>query len=261
MEQRRIHEVCISLRGGIVVIPWASRDALLEQLRKVGTLDDVREAFLAVKTTQPVCLTGRRKAGLMNVITFWADTMEGGWLGGLLSPQKSSARSVDAAARIARPRQVRCFNVALDDLVGMLRHPPHTDQTSDQGEQQEAASDPGRDEQRGNPDESQEQRRKKTHTGLIPVLARPKLGLAEPVAPPTGGPCASSQRASAPKPAAASSSRLDTSTTSQPRRIGGHSVAAGVVVEENRRCGRGGSVCGGWSRASSPRACPGRGTG
>jgi hypothetical protein len=79
MERRRIDELRILLRGGIVVIPWSSREALLDQLRKVETLDDVRDAFLAVKTTQPVCLTGPQKAGLMNVITFWADTMKGGW--------------------------------------------------------------------------------------------------------------------------------------------------------------------------------------
>jgi hypothetical protein len=39
----RLGERLDPLLGGIVVIPW-SRDALPEQLRKVGTLKDVREA-------------------------------------------------------------------------------------------------------------------------------------------------------------------------------------------------------------------------
>ena len=79
MERRRIDEVRIALRGGIVVISGSSCEALLELLRKVETLDDVRDAFRAVGTTQAVRLTGPQKAGLMNVITFWADRMEGGW--------------------------------------------------------------------------------------------------------------------------------------------------------------------------------------
>ncbi len=79
MERRRIDEVRIALRGGNVVIPWGSREALLEQLRKVETLNDVRDAFRTVGTTQPVSLTAPQKAGLMNVITLWADRLERGW--------------------------------------------------------------------------------------------------------------------------------------------------------------------------------------
>ena len=79
MERRRIDEVRIALRRGIVVIPWASRVALLERLRSVETMGDVCDAFRAVGTTQPVRLTAPQKAGLMNVITFWADATDRGY--------------------------------------------------------------------------------------------------------------------------------------------------------------------------------------
>jgi hypothetical protein len=79
MERRRIAEVRIALRRGIVSIPWSSRDALLERLRNLETMNDVRDAFRAVGTTRPVRLTGPQKAGLLNVITFWADQTDGGY--------------------------------------------------------------------------------------------------------------------------------------------------------------------------------------
>ena len=53
---RRVDEVRIELRRGIVSIPWSSRDALLEQLRNRDSMNDVRDvrdAFLAVETTKP----------------------------------------------------------------------------------------------------------------------------------------------------------------------------------------------------------------
>ena len=79
MERRRIDEVRVALRRGIVVIPWSSRDALLERFRNLGSLNDVRDAFRTVGTTQPVVLTDPQKAVLLNVITFWADRTDGGY--------------------------------------------------------------------------------------------------------------------------------------------------------------------------------------
>ena len=38
-------------------------------------VSDVRDAFLAVGTTQPVRLTDPQKLGLRNVISFWANEM------------------------------------------------------------------------------------------------------------------------------------------------------------------------------------------
>ena len=77
--ERRQAEVRIALRHGTVSIPWSSRDALLEQLRDQDSLSDVRDAFQAVGTTQPVRLTDPQKLGLRNVITFWANQMGGSY--------------------------------------------------------------------------------------------------------------------------------------------------------------------------------------
>ena len=72
-------EVRIALRRGIVSIPSSSRDALLEQLRDQDSMSDVRDAFEAVGTTQPVRLTDPQKLRLRNVITFWANQMGGSY--------------------------------------------------------------------------------------------------------------------------------------------------------------------------------------
>jgi hypothetical protein len=82
MERRPIDEVRIELRRGIVSIPRSSHDALLEQLQNRHSMKDVREvrdAFLAVGTTQPVRLTDPQKLALRNVITFWANEMSGSY--------------------------------------------------------------------------------------------------------------------------------------------------------------------------------------
>jgi hypothetical protein len=78
MELRR-DEVRIALRRGIVTIPWSSRAALLEQLRDQDSMSDVRDAFQAVGTSQPVRLTDPQKLRLRNVITFWANQMGGSY--------------------------------------------------------------------------------------------------------------------------------------------------------------------------------------
>ena len=54
------------------MIPWSSRDALLERLLKLESIDDVSDVFRAVGTTQPVHLTDPQKAALLNIIKFWA---------------------------------------------------------------------------------------------------------------------------------------------------------------------------------------------
>ena len=79
MERQRTDEVRIELRRGIVSVPWSSRDALLEQLGSLDSISEVREAFRAVGTTQPVRLTDPQKLGLRNVITFWANQRGGSY--------------------------------------------------------------------------------------------------------------------------------------------------------------------------------------
>ena len=82
MEGRKIDEVRIELDRGIVVIPWSSRDALLEQLERRDSITDapdVRDAFLAVGTSRTVRLTESQKLALRNVITFWANELGGSY--------------------------------------------------------------------------------------------------------------------------------------------------------------------------------------
>jgi hypothetical protein len=77
MEPQRNDKVRIELLRGTVSIPRSSRDALLEQLG--DSMDDVRDAFQAVETTQPVRLTDPQKLALRNVITFWANQKGGSY--------------------------------------------------------------------------------------------------------------------------------------------------------------------------------------
>jgi hypothetical protein len=78
MERRRIDEVRIALRRGTVSIPWSSCYALLDRVRNLESMHDVRDSFRAVGTTRPIRLTDPQKAGLLNIITFWANqTVDG----------------------------------------------------------------------------------------------------------------------------------------------------------------------------------------
>ena len=77
--ERGQNDVRIALRRGIVSIPSSSRDALLEQLANLDSMNDVRDAFQAVGTAQPVRLTDPQKLGLRNVITFWANRTGGSY--------------------------------------------------------------------------------------------------------------------------------------------------------------------------------------
>jgi hypothetical protein len=82
MEGRRVEEVRIELRGGMVSIPWSSRDALLEQLEtrdSIIDVPDVRDAFLAAGTSRPVRLTDPQRLALRKVITFWANETGGSY--------------------------------------------------------------------------------------------------------------------------------------------------------------------------------------
>ena len=78
--ERRQTEVRIELRRGIVSIPWSSRDALLEQLANLDSMNEVRDAFEVVEDdATPVRLTDPQKLGLRNVITFWANRTGGSY--------------------------------------------------------------------------------------------------------------------------------------------------------------------------------------
>lgn len=60
------------------MIPWSSREALQERLRNAETMNDVVESLQAVGTTQAVRLTDTQQVGLLNIIVFWANEIEGG---------------------------------------------------------------------------------------------------------------------------------------------------------------------------------------
>jgi hypothetical protein len=73
VDRRRIDEVRVALRRGIVVIPWSSREALLRRFQDLSSMSDIVDAFQNAGTTRPVLLTDSQKALLLNLITFWAD--------------------------------------------------------------------------------------------------------------------------------------------------------------------------------------------
>jgi hypothetical protein len=55
-------------------LPWASRDVLLEQLRRAEGADGITKAFEDVGTSRPVTLTIEQKAVLFRVLEDWALT-------------------------------------------------------------------------------------------------------------------------------------------------------------------------------------------
>ena len=71
----------VSLRCGIVGIPWSSRNALVERVQILEGMHDLRDAFLDVADHAAVCLSEVQKAGLLNVISFWANEMDDGYDG------------------------------------------------------------------------------------------------------------------------------------------------------------------------------------
>jgi hypothetical protein len=77
VDRRRIEEVRVALRRGIVVIPWSSREALLRRFQDLSSMSDIVGAFQAGGTARPVLLTDSQKALLLNLITFWADQTDG----------------------------------------------------------------------------------------------------------------------------------------------------------------------------------------
>jgi hypothetical protein len=73
MEASRLDWVTIagSRDATTVKIPWDSRDALLERLRREGEADDIIAAFRAVGTTSPVKLKPDAKRRLLATCEVW----------------------------------------------------------------------------------------------------------------------------------------------------------------------------------------------
>ena len=73
---RRIDTVTIALAQRDVVIPWASREALLARLDE---RDAARLAFQNAGTSAPVKLTSAQRMNLIHVIVEWSMEVPGGY--------------------------------------------------------------------------------------------------------------------------------------------------------------------------------------
>ncbi len=71
-EKRHIDRVRIPLSRGTIALPWASRQALLDQFRRIPEMRPVLDAFEAAGTSQPVALTQEQKGELLGIIMSWA---------------------------------------------------------------------------------------------------------------------------------------------------------------------------------------------
>jgi hypothetical protein len=69
----RLNRVIVagSRESTTVTIPWDSRDALLERLRREGEAEDIVAAFRAVGTTSPVKLKPEAKRRLLATCEVW----------------------------------------------------------------------------------------------------------------------------------------------------------------------------------------------
>jgi hypothetical protein len=83
MRPLRDDHVRVPLSRGTIVLPWASREALLGELRRLDAGDDVGQAFADAKAPAPVMLTRTQKSGLIRAIEEWGTRVDGGSTGGL----------------------------------------------------------------------------------------------------------------------------------------------------------------------------------
>ena len=75
---RSIDRIEIPLGRETVRLPWASREALLDQFKHLDSMSDMRRTFENVGTSRPVQLTQEQKGDLLGVIVNWASE-EGGY--------------------------------------------------------------------------------------------------------------------------------------------------------------------------------------
>lgn len=67
----RLDSVIIATSRHHVVIPWASRDVLVDWLQEIRYADDIVAAFEAVGASRPVALTEKQEATLHEAIEQW----------------------------------------------------------------------------------------------------------------------------------------------------------------------------------------------
>jgi len=73
----RLDRVQVATSLGAFEIPWASRDALLDHLAGDVATQDIRDAFVAVRTSRPVALSRLDRAVLVNSIDVWSRDVGG----------------------------------------------------------------------------------------------------------------------------------------------------------------------------------------
>src|SRR2546428_704317 len=77
-EESRLNWAKVATARGPVVIPWATRDELLERLQAVRGSAAVIAAFREVGATRPVELDAAGKSLLLEVLSRWLDEDGGG---------------------------------------------------------------------------------------------------------------------------------------------------------------------------------------
>jgi hypothetical protein len=81
LPERPNNRVKVSLSRGDVVLPWASRTALLDEIRHLDSAKPIVDAFEAVGTSRPVTLTDEQKGTLAELVEFWATQTRDGFEG------------------------------------------------------------------------------------------------------------------------------------------------------------------------------------
>lgn len=79
----RLDTVKIPLSRGEVLLPWESRQALLEQMRHLESARPTITAFEDVGASMPVRLGREQKGLLITVIEHWGSQVRGGLTDGL----------------------------------------------------------------------------------------------------------------------------------------------------------------------------------
>jgi len=69
----RLDRVTVATSRGKIVIPWASRDTLLSEIRRIDSAKSIVDAFQGVGATTVVKLSREDKANLLELLNFWSN--------------------------------------------------------------------------------------------------------------------------------------------------------------------------------------------
>ena len=68
----RLDWVTVATSRGNITIPWASRDTLLREIRRIDSAKSIRGAFENVDASSPVQLSLDDKRNLVGLLNFWS---------------------------------------------------------------------------------------------------------------------------------------------------------------------------------------------